>query len=615
MFRTRIMRNFTTVSLLVLFVFTSALWAQSSKGDQLLKMVPAKAIFYVQINNFDNAMNQMDQFLAGASPMPMGVSMLARGQLINLLGSPQLNGLNTSGNFAIFGAAMSGGSEQSKPVPEMFVGILAPVTDYKQLIDGNPNCTEPDEKGVSKITKDGAPILLVTKTGADYALLSWANDYDKLVAVAKEISTADAKGLAGTLNAAETKQAMTEPIWAYSNIQQVSKTYGPLVTEKINEMKTMMKSLQESGQEGPFGNMQNILNMYILVIDTLLKETQSLNVAINPKPNVLKITKTINAVPDTKMASMFVSDASSQKQNALLGYMEDGAIMNYGCSMSAPFIKQLQTCSIDIFTAMGGETISDEQVAKMKTLTDSVLKCIEGPVVYSVLADPNSKPPFVVKYVVALKDPEKFNPLIEEAMEMMTTSGIMDFYKSLGMESSFEVKRGIDSYKGVSIDSAKLSMKSTQVGTPQAQMVTAMYGDGFDYRWGIAKDLFVCAAGGDVDSNIRELIDQAQAGSSKQIGSETKAAIALLPGADKADFLLTFNLIRVFTMATAFMPIPMPKMNVPTKSNIVVAGKAGDGKMVVDIAVPKEHLSEIMGAFLMMQQQQMQQQMQQQQMK
>lgn len=614
MFRARIVRSFTTVSLLVLFVFTAALWAQSSKSDQLLKMVPAEAIFYVQINNFDNAMNQMDQFLAGASPMPIGVSMLVRGQLINLLGSPQLNGLNTSGNFAILGAAMPGGSEQAKPVPEMFVGILAPVTDYKQLIDGNPNCAQPDEKGVSKITKDGTPILLVTKTG-DYALLSWANDYDKLVTVAKEISATDAKkGLASTLNAAETKQAMAEPIWVYCNIQQVSKTYGPLMTAKINEMKTMMKSLEESGQKGPIANMQNILNMYIVVIDTLLKETQSLNVAINPKPNVLKITKTINAVPETKMASMFVTDASSQKQNALLGYMEDGAIMNYGCSMSAPFMKQLQTCSIDIFTAMGGEAISDEQVAKMKTLTNNVLSCLEGPVVYSVLADPNSKPPFVVKYVVALKDTEKFNPLIEEAMEMMTTSGIMDFYKSFGMESSFEVKRGIDSYKGVSIDSAKLSMKSTQVGTPQAQMVTAMYGDGFDYRWGIAGDLFVCAVGGDVDSNIRELIDQAQADNTKQIGSETKTAIALLPGADKADFLLTFNLIRVFTMATTFMPIPLPKMNVPTKSNIVVAGKAGDGKLVVDIAVPKEHLSEIMGAFIMMQQQQMQQQMQQPQM-
>jgi hypothetical protein len=582
------------------------LWAQDSKSDQLLKVVPAEAVFYIQINNFDNAMNQIDQFLMGALPMPMGVSMLVRGQLINMLGSPQLNGLNTSGNFAIFGVATSGDSEQVSQVPEMFVGMLAPVTDYKQLIDGNPNCTQPDDKGVSEITKNGTPIMLVMKTG-DYALLSWTKDYDKLVAMTKGISTAEAKGLAGTLKPGQIKEAMESPIWAYCNIQQVSKTFGPLITNKINEMKTMMKSFEESGQQGPFGNMQNILNMYMTVIDILLKETQSLSIAINPKPNVLNITKTISAIPETKMAKMFVSDASSQKENPLLVYLEDGAIMNYGCNMNTSFMKQLQASSIDIMAAMGGDTISDANIAKMKALTNDVLNCLNGPAAYSVLVDPNSKPPFVIKYVIALKDTEKFEPLIEEAAKMMTTSGIMDFYKSLGIESSFEIKRGVENYKGVSIDLAKLAMKPTQAGSPQAQMITAMYGDGIDYRWGIVKNMFVCAAGGDVDSNVRELIDSVQRNGSKQIGSEIKSALALLPGTDKADFLLTFNLIRVFKMATAFMPIPIPKMDIPTKSNIVVDGKAGDGKLVVDIAVPKEHLTEIMGAFIMMQQQQMQQ--------
>ncbi len=282
-------------------------------------------------------------------------------------------------------------------------------------------------------------------------------------------------------------------------------------------------------------------------------------------------------------------------------------MMNYGCNMNAPFMKQLQAGSVDIFAAMGGDTISDANVTKMKTLTNNVLNCLDGPVAYSVLIDPNSKPLFVLKYVIAIKDKEKFNQLIEEAAEMMATSGIMDFYKSVGMETSFEIKRGVDSYKGVSIDSAKFAMKSTQVGTPQAQMMTAMYGDGFDYRWGVVKDMFVCAAGGDVDSNIRELIDRAQDDSPKQIGSEIKSALALLPEAKKADFLVTFNLLRVFKMASSFMPIPIPKMDIPTKSNIVITGKAGNGKLVVDLALPKEHLAEIMGAFLMMQQQQMQQ--------
>jgi hypothetical protein len=53
------------------------------------------------------------------------------------------------------------------------------------------------------------------------------------------------------------------------------------------------------------------------------------------------------------------------------------------------------------------------------------------------------------------------------------------------------------------------------------------------------------------------------------------------------------------------MPIPMPmlQMDIPTKSNIALAGKVGNGKIVVDIALPKEHLTEMMTAVQTMQQQ------------
>jgi hypothetical protein len=63
-------------------------------------------------------------------------------------------------------------------------------------------------------------------------------------------------------------------------------------------------------------------------------------------------------------------------------------------------------------------------------------------------------------------------------------------------------------------------------------------------------------------------------------------------------------------MMTAMVPVPIPQMDISTKSNIVFAGKAGNGKMVVDIALPKEHLTEIMAAFQTMQQKMMMQQQQ-----
>ena len=97
--------------------------------------------------------------------------------------------------------------------------------------------------------------------------------------------------------------------------------------------------------------------------------------------------------------------------------------------------------------------------------------------------------------------------------------------------------------------------------------------------------------------------------------SETLLAILKRAIAEEnLDFMMTFNLLRLFKMATAMAPIPMPQMDIPTKSNIVLAAKAGNGKLVVDFALPKEHLQEIMAVFLTMQQQQMQMQQQQMQM-
>ena len=601
MLKSRRLRDVATAGLFVLFIFTAALCAQSPANNELLKMIPAKTLFCVRINNFDYTLNQIDQFLAGVSPMPMGVSMLVRMQLANLLGSPQLNGLNTNGSFAVFGATLPGETTQTDAIPNIFVGVLAPVTNYIQFIDGNPNCTEPDEKGISKITSNGTPIMLVTKAG-NYALMSWANDYDKLVSMAKAISATSSAGLSGILNAADAKRAETEPIWAYGNVQQVSGTFGSVISAKIEEIKTMMKSMETNQQEASLANIQNVMNMYAGILEVLMKETQSVSIAINPKPDVLNITKTISAVPGTDMAKMLTADSTSQRTNTLLTYLEDGAMANFGATMNTSFWKMLNVRSIDLFAMMAGDSMSEEDITEFKTLATNITDCLEGPVVYSISNDAKNKPPFALKYVIAVKDEKKFNQIIEKATDIMSTSGIMDFYKSLGIETSFSMKSGVDSYKGISISSARLTMKSTDANSPQGQMITSMYGEGFDYRWGMTDGLFVCAVSGDVNSTIRELIDQVKADSPKQIGSEMKAALSLLPEANKADFVVTFNALRLFNFATSMVPIPIPPMDVQTKNNIVIAGRAADSRMVVNIAVPKQHLIEIMSAFMMMQQ-------------
>jgi uncharacterized membrane protein YhaH (DUF805 family) len=74
MLKSRRLRDARTAGLLLLFIFAVTLYAQSPASNELLKMIPAKSLFCVRVNNFDYTLNQIDQFLAGVSPMPMGVS-------------------------------------------------------------------------------------------------------------------------------------------------------------------------------------------------------------------------------------------------------------------------------------------------------------------------------------------------------------------------------------------------------------------------------------------------------------------------------------------------------------------------------------------------------------
>lgn len=600
MFKSGSFRLIVTAGLMVLIIFAATLCAQSSSNSELLKMIPAKSLFCVRINNFDYTLNQIDQFLTGISPMPMGVSMLVRMQLANLLGSPQLNGVNTNSSFAVFGASV-GEPVEGNPFANIFVGILAPVTDYKQFIEGNTNCTAPDDKGISKITMNGAPVMLVKKAGG-YALISRANVYDKLDTMAKAISSTSTAGLNGALDAAEAKLAETEPIWAYGNVQQANEAFGPLITAKFQEIQMMMTSMQ-AGQTGASQeSIKNVMNMYSGLLKVLMKETKAVSVAINPKSNVLSITKTISAVPGTEMAKMFTAGSSSQSENTLLTYLEDGALANFGAMINTPFWKMLNVRSIDLYAAMAGGKMSEDDIKEMKTLAADIIDSAKGPVAYTISTNTNTKPPFAVKYFIAVKDENKFNQILDKAIQMMSSSGIMDFYKGMGLETSFSTRSGVDSYKNVSINAAKLSMKAADAGSPQGQMITSMYGEGFDYRWGMVEGLFVGTFSGDVDATMHQSIDQVKSDSPKQIGSEMKAALELLPGANKADFIVTLNVLRLIKMVTSMVPIPLPPMDIQTRSNIVIAGSAADSRMVVNIAVPKQHLTEIMSAFMSMQQ-------------
>jgi len=82
-------------------------------------------------------------------------------------------------------------------------------------------------------------------------------------------------------------------------------------------------------------------------------------------------------------------------------------------------------------------------------------------------------------------------------------------------------------------------------------------------------------------------------GSADQL--DLRVVSALIPQAAQADAVGRFDLMQLIGMVAAASPVPLPvpDVNVPSRSRVAYAITADAGRMAVDIAVPKEHIIEI----------------------
>ena len=607
-----------------------------NKGDVVLSVIPADAILCARINNLNQATGNLDQYIMGVSPMPVSTAGLIKGQLGMMFGNFELKGFDVNGSFAAFATAESGQTE-----PDIY--ILLPVTDYAQVTDPNFRVSPPDTNGISAVGMGPSAQFFIKKVNS-FALM--AKDYRKLSSMASTIAGAKAANLASSLDAAQAKQASSESIWAYANMVKISSVYKTQISDGLEEMRkhmadpgmsiqsqidniektkkqmaakdpndpmiasldaqiASMKTQKAQMQKNP-AFMAGLANAFVGYAKDFIQQSKSVTLSCNPKPAVLNFRVGLDALPGTEMAGMFVAEGAA-KDNPLIGYTEDGAAMNLVGRLNHPAYKKLNAKAIDLMAIMAGKDANDPNIVKTKKLCDDYVDSIGDFAVCSFKVDPNAKPFFDAKYALEVKDVNRFNKVGDEFIKLWTGGVFDNLYKSLGMETSFAVKRGAENYKGVSIDVAKLSMKYTDTNSPESKMLDAMYGSGFEYRWAIVNGLWVCRISGDPNA-ICKLIDQAKAGTPAQVCSEMQKAIAFIPEAGSKDAVFTYNYLRLMKMMGAFTPMPFTMPDVPSKSNLVFAAKVDNGSFALDFALPKEHLSEMMMAFQMMMQQQMQKQ-------
>jgi hypothetical protein len=596
---------------LAFFVLLSALCvgtAHPAQAADPMDMVPDNALFCVRINNPDTALGQVDLFLTGLSPMPISVSMLAKGQLAQMLGnpqSPQPAGLNMSGAFVVFGP-LPGVPDPSR------VGILIPVTNYDQFVAGNANVSEPNAAGISKIGPQGGEMLIATQVG-DYVLASMPGSEGALANM-KKATSSTTSGLTASLDSTERKRAQTAPVWAYANVQLAGQMFGPMVQAQIQQAKQTMQAMQGQEQDAP-GMAQAVgaMDMYASVLDTLTKETRFISLSLEPSANKIGLAFTLASMPNTPMAQMLQGSATKQS-NKLAGYMSDGAAMNFLGSMDNPFWKKLNAALMDMLPKfMGAASADDAAISQIKKMVTDITDGYAGPVAGSIKAGAQSNAPLEVSFVATLKDAQKFQQVFDQVEAMFKEGPLADLHKDMGVKTSFDLKRKAETYKGVAIDSATFKMEVTDPNSQEAQVLGAMYGGGLNINFAVVDNHLAYAAAAEPGALIHKLIDQVKAGGPTQNASEVQTAMGLIPGADKADLFVSFNVLRFMQIVAGMAPQQIPQMNMPTQSSVAMTGNVGEGKATVELAVPKEHAREIMMAFMMMQQQKMMQQQQMQQ--
>jgi len=597
MFNSRSLRNVIIVATVAILA-AGGVWAAESVERQTAGMIgalPAESLFCVRINNFDGTLDAANDFLKDVAPESLDAKAALLSKLGSLLGDNELKGVNKKGNIAIFGLNVPGESAAPGPMGNMFIGALLPVTEYENFISGNPNCGEPDEQGISMIAMNGQPRGLATNFGR-FALLCSPNARENLIKVKKLLAQRN-QSLGSSLDADERKQAESSPVWIYLNVKQGSKLIGPMLFGQLEMMKGQLQKMKESGQSPMPIDPAGIINFYGGIFKMLLGGTDYVMFGLAPASDSCSVTVGVKAVPETEMAAMVGSPIEGDFGNKL-GYLDDGAMMNIGAKIDRSSMKIGYMKLFELVGQMIPNGIPEADLEEIKTLTTQGINALGDSIAVSIGVNGKGSSPFWGKYVIDVKDEKAFKEVLEKELKMMEDGAFGELYKGFGMEMDVKINRGAGTYKGVTIDAAKVNFKMSEKSM-QSQMIGNMFGDGLDYSWAFVNNNCVYTIGGDADKMIRELIDQVRAGGPKKIGDEMKAAIDAIPESKQADVVGSFNYVRAINMVTRFMIEGADSADqVSTQSGIAFAGRTTEnGKVKFQMVLPKKHLQEIQSAF------------------
>jgi hypothetical protein len=267
---------------------------------------------------------------------------------------------------------------------------------------------------------------------------------------------------------------------------------------------------------------------------------------------------------------------------------------------------------ISLYSAMLDElaktSVADTNAAaekkKIMDTVNSILNSMGDGWATTWLPNPGQTPPFTSVSLIAVSDPAVYRAKILEGKQLISSPLFQRFFKITNSKIDYDLKQNAQVYKGIPIDILTLKIDTSDPNTRKA--VSKFYGSAFVQKFAIEEKTGITTAGLDANSVMEKTIDKVLS-AKMQLAPEFKNSVALIPDANDAQFVGTFNYLRLLQVISSFSPMPFFSKDilaqVPTSSAFAFAGRCGNGTMTFELAIPKKHLTEIKSVIEMSMQQ------------
>jgi peroxiredoxin len=590
-----------TIVLLLTVLTLSCPFTAAASNDTLLNMIPSDSLFCLRVNQFNTSLGKFDQYLMGASPMPLSMAMLINFQFAAIVGDPTLAGIDQNGTFMAVGVPWEEDS--------IDMTLIVPMTDYEAFIKNNAACSSSGTPGVTLLSAPNSPVgtlAMMPAPGGKYAFVNSEDKMDALTAFQIKM-TAQASKLAATLDDEQSSQAASSPIWIYVNLAKLFEMYGPALVEGLAS--AMEEMPQEIG-------MAAVMEMYMQMLNAMVKDgfsqADALTLALTPDPAVLNLDFAFKAKNGSTLAGIFVADPQAADGFSMAGYSDDAAAFNGVFKTNRPMFEKLTAVFIDFMKNSFSDKFAAEDIDRITTLTEKSLKA-SGKETFISFSYGSGQPPFALRQVQQINDPAFYKTAMQDGIAVANS-----MYKAMDLPFVFSYKPGVETYKNISFDAFVISFES-QEDDQMAEVIKQVYGpEGLTYYAAQTDKLMFTTFGPNSKNDLKALID---APVNRAASGELQKAMAILgPTAQRADLVGSVNIIKLIKGGLEMVQqtgVPVEALSaisqaldIQTQSCMAVSTTIANGKVASRLALPKQHLMEIVTVAMQIQNQMMQAQTQ-----